>query len=392
MKFSTLIAGLIVSLLFLQVSSLRLAPGSLDKGSPTLNKRKTGDIELPLHQKQEIPIKKHQVIYEKQSPLKKQDDRNLYRVGTQNLKNQKDKVGNSVNHFNKRNDNQFEKVKNNKWGSNEKRDTFTKRSNFKDNAFNKRNSKSSENDDLDKNSDALKFSKSNRNQKNQLKKVLYNNFQDDTDRNQFDKLNDNKFKKNSAKNSNHKSTAFHGESTDNTMTNTGLSVPRYGKKSYGKNSAPTHFSRKKHQQNHSFKNADNNANKKQLNSSSKNASKKVSLRKRKRGTNFDKINDSKDYSETHLGFEKKNDNLKQRRNKDFKDSSIEKRNVGKENDLKKNWIKKANDGESNLVVHSKKLQKINKANKNYYQDHKFGANNARAKKITRDYTNGKSYH
>ena len=396
MKFSIAISGFILSVLFLQVNSLVLAKPNQHgrEGGYQIKRHATGP-PAGYHQNQIHDAPKKQPYgggyQKKQIAPKKSHENNFYNVGTASSKRQNDGASNSAHKLNKQDVKEFQKVDNNKWISDERKDNFAERSNFKDDLYNQRNTKAHENDDLDKNRDSLRYAKSNKNKHNDINKIHYKDARDDIDKSDLKKFNENRLRKNNANNSKHQSNAYHGESTDNVMTNTGLSAPSYGKHHSGKGNAPSHYSRKQHQQKHNFGNADEQWNKNDFESGSKNRINKIAFKQRRNNVNFDKDDRKNSYNDNNLDFAKKNDNLKRRSNKDYKDTATNKRNVARNHDINKNHENKSNKRASNLAVNSKKLQRIDKKDKKYDQDHQFSAKDSRAKKITNDHSKGRKY-
>eukprot|EP01080_Neovahlkampfia_damariscottae_P006358 gene6358-10364_t len=361
MKFSSIVCFTLLSLLFIQISALRYA------GDDWNSYGGGGGYD-----------------YGKQ---KSYADDNLYNVATGANKKQSDSISNYQNLYTDKNAQEQESNTNKKSSNLYEDDNFSESSKFKDDLLNKRNTKANERDDLDQNSNALKFAKNNRNAKDSVNKVSYNNAQDDLDQTSLDKLNQNNLRKNKNAKSQSSSSASHAEATDNVMNNVGLGYSGgYGHESKG--GAPSHQSRMQHQQQHDFYNDDSNASDSELEQADLNKVAQATLKKRQSLINFDKDDRLNLYNEDNVDFANKNDNLKQRRNKDYVDSTVESRNIYKDNDVDKSSTKKSNQDLFDQYERSQNLRDINSQNSNYAQNHGYAEGDTRAKKITRDQGSG----
>jgi hypothetical protein len=328
--------------------------------------------------------------YQQQKPKQNTYDDNFYNLGLYNGKGQSDSQSKRANIYGEQNLNQNDELRTKKSANQFQEDNYDARDTFKDDLYANKNTKARENDDLDQSNNALKFAKSNRNDKDQINKINYQDARDNLDQSSSDTVLQKKLNKNQSNQSKKSSTASHGEVDDREMSDSGLAAYGGHGESWGSNGAPQHQSKMYHQQQHDFGNQQAEASDSYLDSAFNNQIALSALKKDKRYTNFDKDDRVKLWNEDTLDFANQNANVKSRKNKDYTDSETNNRSVAQNKDLKKSNTNKANEDYSNEAIKSQNVQNLNKENENSSQDHMYNTVDTRAKEITND--NGNGYH
>eukprot|EP01080_Neovahlkampfia_damariscottae_P009215 gene9215-1301_t len=259
-------------------------------------------------------------------------------------------------------------------------DNFRSSDKYNDDYSAKKNKKVSENDDLDKDFNAIRYNKRNANVKNQKKKTHFSQDVFTQDGAPFvtdARLNKNQLRKRNSDYQKKSSNAGHQESTINESYNGGL----------GKGSPISHSSSKKHSQKHKFGDANENGWNDSVDQKHLDDTKKISLNIKKKKINFDNLEADQYKNNDQIAFDKKDALAKKRYSKDLLDNA----------DLNRN--KFANKNLDKSKERSKKLVAIKNAKRNRNAsnrkekdssdniNHSYDENDFRNKKITRDQKN-----